>query len=298
MATHRFTVEVQPDFLERQAKATPVQAVAELIWNALDADATIVDVRLNQNPLGMSIITVTDNGHGIPYAQACELFTRLGGSWKKPGGRTKTKERMLHGHEGRGRFKAFAVGRVADWRVTYDAGGECRSYDISMLQSNIREVRIGDEELTPTRSPGVEVTVSEFHRDFRSLQRESAYQDLSEIFALYLKDYRDVTIIYRGVQIDPSSAIASTGACALSEIEDNSGSYPVDLEIIEWLKATKRVIYLCTEHGFPLLHVSTNQDVVGSPRFSAYLKSPFITELHRNAALELAELKSLAYEIS
>lgn len=31
-------VEVRPDFLERQAKAQPVQALAELIWNGLDAE--------------------------------------------------------------------------------------------------------------------------------------------------------------------------------------------------------------------------------------------------------------------
>jgi hypothetical protein len=31
-----YTVEIQPDFLERQAKAQPIAAVAELIWNGLD----------------------------------------------------------------------------------------------------------------------------------------------------------------------------------------------------------------------------------------------------------------------
>ena len=46
MTKHSYTVEVQPDFLERQSKAKPVQAVAELIWNGLDADANRVDVRL------------------------------------------------------------------------------------------------------------------------------------------------------------------------------------------------------------------------------------------------------------
>jgi hypothetical protein len=30
-----YSVEIQPDFLERQAKAQPIAAVAELIWNAL-----------------------------------------------------------------------------------------------------------------------------------------------------------------------------------------------------------------------------------------------------------------------
>ena len=40
-----YSVEVKSDFIERQAKAPPIQALSELIWNALDADATEVNVR-------------------------------------------------------------------------------------------------------------------------------------------------------------------------------------------------------------------------------------------------------------
>ena len=69
----------------------------------------------------MTRIAVRDNGLGIPYQDAPALFTHLGGSWKKPGARTKTKGRLLHGYEGRGRFKAFALGRVTEWHVTYRA---------------------------------------------------------------------------------------------------------------------------------------------------------------------------------
>ena len=94
MTEHSYTVEVQPDFLERQSKARPIQAVAELIWNGLDADANRVNVRLEYGELRMTKIVVRDNGQGIPYQDASDLFTRLGGSWKKPGGKTKTKERM------------------------------------------------------------------------------------------------------------------------------------------------------------------------------------------------------------
>ena len=85
MTEHSYTVEVQADFLERQAKARPVQAVAELIWNGLDADATRIDVRLEYGELGMIKIVVRDNGQGIPLEEAPPLFTRLGGSWKKAG---------------------------------------------------------------------------------------------------------------------------------------------------------------------------------------------------------------------
>lgn len=42
MREHSYTIEVQADFLERQAKAKPLHAVAELVWNGLDADAFVV----------------------------------------------------------------------------------------------------------------------------------------------------------------------------------------------------------------------------------------------------------------
>ena len=35
-----FQVEAQEDFVEKLAIASPQQALAELIWNALDAEAT------------------------------------------------------------------------------------------------------------------------------------------------------------------------------------------------------------------------------------------------------------------
>jgi DNA topoisomerase VI subunit B len=86
-----YSVEIQPDFLERQSKAQPVSAVAELIWNSLDADATTVTIDFENDGLGgMAKIVVMDNGHGIPFSDAPTLFRNLGGSWKKRAARTKT----------------------------------------------------------------------------------------------------------------------------------------------------------------------------------------------------------------
>jgi hypothetical protein len=50
-----YSVEIQPDFLEKQTKAHPIAAVAELIWNGLDADATAVTVDLEDDHLGSSV---------------------------------------------------------------------------------------------------------------------------------------------------------------------------------------------------------------------------------------------------
>src|SRR6266542_6189470 len=133
MADHTYPVEVQSDFLEKITRAKPVQALAEFIWNSLDADAYKVDVFVEENELGaMSRVIVRDNGTGMEYEKAPELFKSLGGSWKRSGGTTKRDGRFLHGQDGRGRFKVFALGRVADWDVTYPKGKGLSTFSVGM----------------------------------------------------------------------------------------------------------------------------------------------------------------------
>ena len=287
-----YAVEIQPDFLERQAKALPIAAVAELIWNGLDADATSVTIDfIDDNLGGLNSIIVTDNGEGIPHADAPTLFRNLGGSWKKHGSCTKLRNRQLHGQEGRGRFKAFALGSVVDWKSTYARDGKLFRYEITMLDSDIRHVRIGDEVTVAGAAPaGVTVVVSELKRNFVSLKPENSVQEFSEIFAIYLKNYRDIAIIIGGERIDPAVAIANTWDVQLTPIPDDEGNlHPASVEVIEWHRQTKRALYLCNEEGFPLSHVETWFHV-GDFHFSAYLKSPLISALHRDNRLELAEM--------
>lgn len=291
MSEQTYTVQVQRDFLERQAQARPIQALAELIWNALDADATRADVLLRYGELGLSEIIVRDNGHGIPHTDAPALFTRLGGSWKKPGMRTKTKGRTLHGHEGRGRFKAFALGRVADWRITYQHDdGNLYAYDMEIIEDSIQKFRVSDQTEIARGTTGVEVTISELHGEYPSIEPDNALPELTEIFALYLKDYRDIAIRLKGERIDPAAAIASMESFELAEIRDGDTAHPASLEIVEWRTATTRTLYLCSQDGFPLSRVTERRFHVGDFQFSAYLKSPFITELNRTGQLELAEM--------
>jgi Histidine kinase-, DNA gyrase B-, and HSP90-like ATPase len=287
-----YTVEIQPDFMERQAKALPIAAVAELIWKGLDADATAVTVDFEDDKLGgFNRIIITDNGHGIPHPDAPTLFRNLGGSWKKHGGRTKLRNRQLHGQEGRGRFKAFALGSVADWKSTYARDGKLFRFEITIIDRDIRRVQIGDETPVRGRAPtGVTVVISELKRNFVSLKPENSVQEFSEVFAIYLKNYRDIAIIIGGERIDPAVAISNTWDVPLTAIEDDEGNFhPASLELIEWRRQTKRALYLCNEQGFPLSQVETRFHV-GDFQFSAYLKSPLISALHQDNRLELAEM--------
>ena len=291
MAAKHFSVAVQEDHLERLASARPTQALAELIWNALDAEATKVSVKFEESVLGMRAIRIRDNGHGFPYEDAEGLFGRLGGSWKAEKNRSKTKSRWLHGKEGRGRFKALALGRTADWRVKYASGNETLAFHVGLIRDNLIDVRVSDSKSVPGNDTGIEVTIGELHRDFRTLKDESAFQELSEIFALYLIDYPDVEIIYRGESLDPEEAIASREKISLPDIVVDCESYPVELEIVEWRSPTERVIYYCDRNGLPLQRRQPRFHTPGY-QFSAYLKSSFVSKLNEEGILELSEMNA------
>lgn len=290
-AVEHVKIEIEEDFMARQTRAEPVHALAELIWNSVDADASRVTVEFEFKDLalGMSKIVVYDDGHGIPRDQAKQLFGHLGGSWKRLRRRTGTKNRMVHGQEGRGRYKAFALGKSADWKVCYLAGDKPKFYTISLVERDLKDVAISDERSAPRQKPGVIVEITDLKRDFRSLHSEAALQELAEIFALYLMDYRDVTISVHGQPIDPSGLITHKQEVILPPIDDGGKNYPASLELIEWGRETKRALYLCNADGFPLSQVDARFHI-GHFYFSAYLKSDYITELHNTERLGVAEM--------
>lgn len=53
-----------------------LQAISEYIWNGFDAQATVVDVKLQQNVLGgIDQIVIADNGYGIDRRELDRKFT-------------------------------------------------------------------------------------------------------------------------------------------------------------------------------------------------------------------------------
>lgn len=286
----RVPVAVQSDFMQQQARATPMQALAECIWNGLDADARKVEVEFYRNAIALERIVIRDNGSGMSREKAPDLFSKLGDSWKRRRGRSDAG-RELHGSEGRGRYKVTVLGRVADWHVTYDAGGgEFRRYTITVIRDDLKEVRFTDEAVVTATHGGVELVITEPLADFRSLQSDETPQDLAEMFATYLRNYTDVNVSVQGVKLDPSALIAGQPAeMNLADIEDEGIRYPARLEIVEWKRRTKRVLHLCDDRGFPMLNVDTRWHV-GDRFFSAYLRSALIRDMTDRNEIGIGEM--------
>lgn len=281
--------------MARQTRAKPIPALAELIWNGLDGDAGSINVEFAHDDLagGLSRIVIYDDGDGFPREKAKALFGNLGGSWKRLTRHTRRAGRMVHGQEGRGRYKAFALGRAVTWKVCYEAENGRRAFEIQLLDADLTDVSISPEEPAADRQTGVIVTIGDVRRDFKVLESAEGLQELAEIFALYLISYRDVSIWISGKRLDPEAATASQHASTLLPIKADDGTeYPVELHIIEWRNDTKRTLYLCSKEGFPLDQVEARFHVPGY-YFSAYLKSPYVERLLNEERIVLAEMDPL-----
>lgn len=284
-------VEVKRDHLSKIASASPEFALAEMIWNAVDADATKVEVIFREDEFGVNEVVITDNGTGIPYSQAEVLFVALGGSWKAQKQKTQ-KGRFLHGKDGEGRFKAFALGHVVQWIVVYETGGELRRYAIEGRAESLDEFILTDEEVVKDAITGVQVQIMEINKKFHVLSRDKAIERLTPILAPYLSNYPSVSLSIDGIKLDPAETIKNKKKYTLTPIEENGEQYPVELDLIEWNSLKERELWLCDSHGFPLELYNRQIRGIGDYGFSGYLKSPFIERMHEQGILMLGELNA------
>lgn len=290
MGEKSYSIEVSGDFVHKQTHAKPLLALAELIWNGVDADATnVLVVESSTDGLTKSIV-VSDNGSGFSHADAPKLFANLGGSWKHLAGLSVGRKRFLHGSEGKGRLKALALGRTVDWHVKYRDESVINEFTVSMVNSNTRQVTISDPIKSKAVDTGVRCVISELHKEYEFLENEHSVIELSEIFATYLKNYRDISISLPAGKLNVQAAIITAKIFDLASIKSYSGEHKVQLELVEWAHPTDRCLYFCNEAGLPLEQTEFRVQAPGL-NFSAYLKSTYISELSHEGTLGPVELQ-------
>ncbi len=285
------SVEVRKDHIESLTRIKrPILAIAELIWNGFDADANTVVVRFAENGLGqIEEISVTDDGHGLEINEAENAFKSLGGSWKR--GRKSTKNgRLLHGRHGKGRFRAFNLGKTVEWDTTYRSDGENLSYAITGEAETLGTFVIGDEREGDRRS-GTKVRISNIRKAFRSLRGSDAKREITEQFALYMTQYSNVKINYDGEFIEPSDVIYGQDDYRLEGLSFGDAEDCVDasLTIIEWTHKTgDRKLFLCDKGGFTYHEMAPGIQAPGFV-FTSYVKSDHIRRWEEDGLLAFEE---------
>lgn len=278
----RLRVELDKTFLER-LRTSPKKAISELIWNALDADANTIDVKLQTNEVGgVTQITVTDDGHGISEEDVRDSFSRLGGSWKASAACTRGG-RALHGREGRGRFLAARIAGRARWNSVAESGdGGRRRLVVEINKSTLDNVDVQDAVATQDPT-GTVVVLSDFDAPPTGLGGSSVADSLTGEFALHLTRY-PVEITYDGLPIDPRALQASSASYVLAVPDDREAH----LDVVEWTKPMERRLFLCTKDGISLSEMQPGVQAAGF-EFTAYVRWEGFAA---DGALDLAELGS------
>ena len=281
-------VQAQADHIESLFKGSPLAAIEELVWNALDADAREVKIDLITNPLGaVECVRVADDGTGIDVLRADQTFGNLGGSWKRGNEATPNANRRLHGRHGCGRFKAFALGCHVEWRTTMRAGEEMLSYCLSGEADRPGVFDLEARETGP--ATGTEVCVTNVRATCDSLLKtEETVQNLASKFALYLKSYPDVRIYFNGIPVTPVIVQKRTTDYTLT-LENGAEA---KLEVIEWKRkfvGSGHLVFAGPD-GFQLHEQPAGVRTGVGASYTAYLISPRFPALSAENALLMDEL--------
>ena len=271
------TIEVQygDDHSKALAKCPPLEAISELIWNALDADATEVTVETFPNGLGgLDRIVISDDGHGIPLKFADISFGWIGASPKRHSAKTP-QGRHYHGKLGKGRYKAFSLGSHVVWESHYrDGEQKMQSFEISGFDSHLRSLSVSDVASSERKRSGVIVTVSNMEKPPSSLDEEKAAPYLAAHFAPYLIGYPGTRIRYKHRDIDPRKELLDSTEYPITVNHKDDGLIEAVLKVYEWKDGKRNDIYLCSKNGTVIEQVTRGVRMAAS--FSAYLCSEYL----------------------
>ena len=210
---------------------SPVEAVAEYIWNGYDANATIVTVQIDANSIeGINSITISDNGSGIAYETLDQKFKPFYESNKTLYRNEDNSSSALHGKNGIGRLTFFVFAHKAKWITTYRKDDKLFSYSIEISENDLDDYSASEPQEVSSGETGTVV-------EFESIKEEVIYSDIIEFlkvdFAWYveLNRYIGIELRINGEEFDYSSILMER-----EEKQYAYGEYSFEVVFCRWEK--------------------------------------------------------------
>jgi len=134
------------------------------------------------------------------------------------------------------------------------------------------------------------VEISDLYDNVGLLRGVKAQEEITNIFALYLRQYPDTRIVFDGAPIDPANAEARYSNYDLEEmVMENGERVNAELTVVEWNRPGKRGLVLCDADGFMRTNALPRLHFRGFS-YTAYLKSDHVAVLDREGLLEAGDL--------
>lgn len=231
------------DHIARLAReANPVPALIELLWNAVDAEASMVEVEFRRNITGgITHTMVRDDGHGITSDEVAATFGRIGGSWKAFNKKSKNGKRRLHGKLGEGRLRVFALGSRIRWiSVSDNTAGHREQVAILASRENRNRFSVHVNESGATTTGTTVVAQNDEQRSLGQLDSPAAVSALLSAFAPLLTNDPSLRISYGGTVLDPTQEMSHDFTTALRF--GAADELQATLRIIEWRSGKHRTV--------------------------------------------------------
>lgn len=280
-------VGVEQDHIESLTRASGITAISELIWNSLDADSTEIKIEYTKNKLGgFENLTVIDNGLGIEYSKAQDVFGRLGGSEKKIK-TTSPSGRHYHGKEGKGRYKSLALGDLVKFTSVYKNGESLKEFTVTFDRNNLSHSNFSDLKTLPKGSgeTGFKVEIQNINQEnLNQAVNVKFRKEIEQKFASYWINYNDFNIYFNGNKLEFESLIKNTDETDFL-VEDGELSYRFVIKVIEWSFDIKKKTYLCNTKGVPFKEL--NLGIRSTIPISIFIQSVYVEKLHRENRIDL-----------
>ena len=264
-------LQASDDHVARIAhESDPVRAVVELVWNAVDGEATTVRVELERDALdAIGAVRVVDDGHGISSDEVKATFGRIGGSWKQLSEKSKNGLRYLHGKLGEGRLRAFALGSRVVWSsISDNTAGLRQEVTITGSRGNRDRFRWGVAPSTASKT-GTTVTVhNDEQRSLGALEAASAVPTLRSHFAPVLLNEKNLTITFDGATLDPQQEIAED--TWIPATFGDGDAQEAMVRIIEWRSGRHRAVYFGPDDDH-FLYEESGSDFESQFAYSTYV---------------------------
>lgn len=177
-------------------------AVAELVANAYDADATLVRVIIGSD----GTITVEDDGHGMSREDVADKYLRIGRNRRRTEESmlTESGKRRVSGKKGLGKLALFGIGRVVE--VTTMRRGSSIGTRIIMSYQDLID---SEGDYTPqeqtltvdTAEHGTTVILTDLRRK-TPINTEQLATSLSRLFNYMDDDFRLVVVDKKSNEIE------------------------------------------------------------------------------------------------
>jgi len=225
MAVRTIKVGIEADAIEKISKVQPDQAIEELIWNAIDAEASVIEIILHRNEIkGITRIVVSDDGHGIAVDDAEKIFGNIGGSRKRLRRRSPKLDRPYHGKEGKGRYKAFSLGRHIEWHSRTLANGTVTAFSVTLDGAHLKDAKIGSQ-VACDGSPGCDVMIDDLRDAASGLQHKARLEYIVHRLAPFLIANPGIRIVYDGDTLDVASAVSRNELLPVCAVQCSSRSH-------------------------------------------------------------------------